>query len=81
MSMSIMYQTVFVLCNKIMSKQTKDRAYKVVDAYEDENENEHAWGTNNNDDGGEDNDGDEMRHDEVLTENRKVKDGEHSRKD
>ena len=41
MSMSIMYQTVFVLCNKISPNKLKT-AYKVVDAYEDENENEHA---------------------------------------
>ena len=40
MSMSIMYQTVFVLCNKMMSKQTKDRAYNVVEAYENGNEDD-----------------------------------------
>ena len=51
--MSIMYQTVFVLCNKNKSKQTQDRAYKVVDAFENECENEHAWWTNDNDDGSE----------------------------
>ena len=52
-----------------MSKQTKDRAYKVVDAFENECGNEHAWGTNDNDDGNEENDGDGKENDEVLNEN------------